>query len=84
MRVFSVLICPVIISVVIFSESDITLAFSDPEVELVQAAEPEVASLALFRRKKKRMKNSGRMKRHNKSMGKGFKRKNDDTMRRGE
>jgi hypothetical protein len=80
MRLFNVLICPVILSVSVAS-SQIDLAPNDA-AELSPPIEQKAETFFLFRKKKKKMKTSGKMKRHNKSMGKKFKRKNDDTLRR--
>jgi len=54
------------------------------QVELAQASAPEAQGFIPFWKKKrnKKAKTSNRMKKHNKRMGKGFKRKNDDSLRR--
>ncbi len=82
MRAFLAIICPAILSTAVFAEFDLAPESNDPEVKLIHAAEPEAGAFALFRKKKKGVKTSKKIKRHNKSMGKTLKRKNDDTLRR--
>lgn len=56
------------------------LRCDDKEVEIAAAASN--APTSIFPRKKKKAKDSNRVKRRNRSMGKKLKRKNDDTLRR--
>jgi hypothetical protein len=80
MRVFLLLIFPAIVSTVAFTDFD-QIRSNGQEPVSIQAAEPETLTAALLR-KKKRLKTSNRAKRHNRSMAKKFKRKNEDTLRR--
>ena len=50
-------------------------------VEILEAARTN-AHASIFPWKKKKGKGSNKVKKHNRSMGKKFKRKNDDTLRR--
>ena len=57
---------------------------SSLQAELRESIEPEAQTFIPFwkKKKKKKLKASNRMKKSNKRMGKGFKRKNDDSLRR--
>lgn len=81
MRVFLVLIFLAILSFTAFADLDHASIFNGHRANVIRIAEPEAKSATFFPKKKK-LKSSKKVKKHNRSMGKKMRRKNDDTLRR--